>query len=528
MSSEDFISTEPVLWIYDESLLRPRARARRSWSGGWKSPRKNNVLPVRELVLVNAEKGTISLHFNQVDTAWHASGLSNVSAQDATPTATPEPAETPVVTETAEPVATTLPVTEEASGLQTDPKSVGSEAVTGVTWYVATTGNNASSCSVKETPCLTIDGALNKASAGDAILVAQGVYSAGSMGGIVVYLTKNVNLSGGWNSSFTAQVGNSTIDGLNSRLGMSIHALVTVIDHFSIQNSKGTYGGGIMSAGGDVTLNHLYIHHNYSSEGGGINQNSGSLVINNSTISENTSSGVGGAVYSQSGSLTINSSTIVRNTAQQGGGYYNYGESIILHNTILANNTAGIGKDCSGAISLSDHSIIGSTAGCTISSQDGDQQNVDPLVAPIAIGTVGYHPLLGGSPAIDAGNPATCTAVDQRSLPRPQGAACDIGAYEYTTPSAPAVMSLVDGSNQAAAPNLPFDKPLSVSVVDSQGTPVSGKDVLFTAPGSGPSLAFTGGISQLTVATNGNGIAALVDIDRQCSTGCLYCNRPAD
>ena len=56
--------------------------------------------------------------------------------------------------------------------------------------------------------------------------------------------------------------------------------------------------------------------------------------------------------------------------------------------------------------------------------------------------------------------------------------------------------------------NLPFDKPLSVSVVDSQGTPVSGKDVLFTAPGSGPSLAFTGGISQLTVATNGNGIAA--------------------
>ena len=43
-----------------------------------------------------------------------------------------------------------------------------------------------------------------------------------------------------------------------------------------------------------------------------------------------------------------------------------------------------------------------------------------------------------GSPAIDAGNPSGCRdfageliTTDQRGVARPQGAACDIGAYEF-------------------------------------------------------------------------------------------------
>jgi hypothetical protein len=38
--------------------------------------------------------------------------------------------------------------------------------------------------------------------------------------------------------------------------------------------------------------------------------------------------------------------------------------------------------------------------------------------------------LLIGSPAIDAGESSGCPVTDQRGLGRPQGAACDIGAYE--------------------------------------------------------------------------------------------------
>jgi hypothetical protein len=38
--------------------------------------------------------------------------------------------------------------------------------------------------------------------------------------------------------------------------------------------------------------------------------------------------------------------------------------------------------------------------------------------------------LLPGSPAIDAGDNTHCPATDQRDIARPQGAKCDIGAFE--------------------------------------------------------------------------------------------------
>src|SRR5262249_51464345 len=40
------------------------------------------------------------------------------------------------------------------------------------------------------------------------------------------------------------------------------------------------------------------------------------------------------------------------------------------------------------------------------------------------------HSLMRGSPAIDRGIAAFCTAADARGLTRPQGAACDAGAFE--------------------------------------------------------------------------------------------------
>jgi len=50
-------------------------------------------------------------------------------------------------------------------------------------------------------------------------------------------------------------------------------------------------------------------------------------------------------------------------------------------------------------------------------------------------GSPAYFPLNAGSPAIDAGDDAICTAApvsntSQNGLTRPQGAHCDIGSFE--------------------------------------------------------------------------------------------------
>ncbi len=88
---------------------------------------------------------------------------------------------------------------------------------------------------------------------------------------------------------------------------------------------------------------------------------------------------------------------------------------------------------------------------------------MNPLLGPLANngGPTQTHALLAGSPAIDAGNPATpgsggnaCEATDQRGYARPAGLACDIGAYEFGAP--PPVGGIaefaVDGSAQPASP----------------------------------------------------------------------------
>jgi bacillolysin len=71
-TEDDFVATEPALWIYDESLLQPSTQpAELVWR--MEVTAKDTGLPVRELVLVNAQRGSISLHFNQVDTEWKLS-----------------------------------------------------------------------------------------------------------------------------------------------------------------------------------------------------------------------------------------------------------------------------------------------------------------------------------------------------------------------------------------------------------------------------------------------------------------------
>ena len=71
--------------------------------------------------------------------------------------------------------------------------------------------------------------------------------------------------------------------------------------------------------------------------------------------------------------------------------------------------------------------------------QDGSLSDTNPQLGPLADngGPTQTHALLPGSPAIDGvafDAPNDCPAADQRGVPRPQGAACDMGAVEYVNP----------------------------------------------------------------------------------------------
>jgi CSLREA domain-containing protein len=210
---------------------------------------------------------------------------------------------------------------------------------------------------------------------------------------------------------------------------------------------NGGWGGGI-SNWGSLTVTDSTISGNTgtgTNYGGGI-YNSGTASVTNSTISGNTISGTnsrGGGIYNRfGGTLTVSNSTITDNiAADSGGGIYISGGTVNLRNTIVANQQAG--GDCNTAVA-STLNDMDSDGTCGVGT------TADPILGPLADngGPTQTHALLAGSPAIDAGDDATCAAapvngVDQRGITRPQDgdsdgtAHCDIGAFEMQITSVP-------------------------------------------------------------------------------------------
>jgi len=214
---------------------------------------------------------------------------------------------------------------------------------------------------------------------------------------------------------------------------------LTVISSTISGNTSCETGGGVYNPGTFVMSNSTVSHNRQSctpSVGGAGITNDGTLTVTNSTLSQNIS-GTGSGLFAHSGMAQLNNVTIADNTAQQLGGGISYiTGSLTMQNTIVARNTGGSAPDCTGSIASLGNNLIGTSDGCAFVPQPSDivgttSHPVNPLLGPLG-NFGGYNFTVGlipGSPAIDAGNPATCLSVDQRGFTR-QGV-CDIGSYEF-------------------------------------------------------------------------------------------------
>jgi hypothetical protein len=105
--------------------------------------------------------------------------------------------------------------------------------------YVATTGSDVGDCQAVLSPCLTLQYAINQASAGDTINVAAGTYTVAGL----VLVNKTLTLRGA-QAGVDARTRAAAESILSNSQGMSVSASGVVIDGFTIQDStNGAFTG---------------------------------------------------------------------------------------------------------------------------------------------------------------------------------------------------------------------------------------------------------------------------------------------
>jgi CSLREA domain-containing protein len=250
-------------------------------------------------------------------------------------------------------------------------------------------------------------------------------------------------------------------------------------------------GGGIYVLG-DLTLTNSTVTGNSAESTAGMVQGGGVLTALDPTATEPSE-------------VDILNSTIAGNSVGTGGiggglAVYNPTPGVVTElsvtNTIVAGNTGPMGASDCGTVAMvtSDHNLS-SDASCMFTDA-GSKENVDPQLGPLQNngGETDTLALAAGSPAVDAGTNPGCPPADQRGVTRPQGPACDIGAFE-----------LVQGSGQTPGPSpshgpAPATADLRLRIKPKPKRPLVGGKLAFliTVTNNGPATA-TGAIVKGTV-----------------------------
>jgi hypothetical protein len=229
------------------------------------------------------------------------------------------------------------------------------------------------------------------------------------------------------------------------------------LDHVRVTGGSAPVGGGIYdNNAAQLTIDRSLIDGNSATNGAGIAATGiataasslsraaaavdPAVTVRDSTIAGNTTvGGGGGAGIEESGLITqLTRVTIANNTAGDGaGGLVGDGGVSIVASIVAGNTGVGAASNCGPTPPVDQGANVESGIDCQFGRVD-DRQGVDPQLGAItdAGGQTDVLPLAPTSPAVDLAG-ACGPATDQRDVARPQGAACDAGAYEYVPPAPP-------------------------------------------------------------------------------------------
>jgi predicted outer membrane repeat protein len=288
-------------------------------------------------------------------------------------------------------------------------------------------------------------------------------------------------------------------------------AKVTMADTAIRRSSAGQLGGGVaVRSGGQLTITVSSVTENQSAAYGGGIAVLGAVGLTNVTVSTNVSQQRGGGLWvGPQGTASLQFVTLAANAAAAGGALYNDGGGVTLRGTLLAASPGG--GNCGGLAPSSQGGNLEDRDSCGLQGT-GDLVDGDPSLQPLQVDSSGgtlYHALGLGSAAIDAAGTQGCPSEDQVHTKRPQGSACDIGAWELPVLEATPLPPASPTGTPVGTPGAGL-RPTTTPTA----RPVLGPATPITGPGPTPTptigLPATGSASASPVArTVGVGLLAL-------------------
>lgn len=248
-----------------------------------------------------------------------------------------------------------------------------------------------------------------------------------------------INTAGPLTVSLSTFTGNTAQEG-GAIFNQSTTGATTVTDSTFAGNTATIFGGGaLVSANGTTNLARDTFSGNNAAgtAGGGAIDNDAVVNVTDSTFTGNTAGTNGGGAVQNFGTATISWSTLSGNSSPFGANLHNFttGSPLTVSDSIVANGLGG-GTNCGGSPAVVDggHNIDDGVS-CGFSTASQSQNNTNPDLGALASngGPTQTMALPANSPAVDAvpvSVSGCARSTDQRGVSRPQGPACDIGAYE--------------------------------------------------------------------------------------------------